>query len=218
MPSPTERVRALFDGRPPALPDPIDGLAERWASLPPRARLALGVAAGLVLLLLAGAGAARSPWGPPVDVLVAARDLPAGHRITPGDLAPARWPAELVPGRPQEPTGRTLTVGLPAGMPVTTAHLGDGGLAAQLRDGEVAFPLPLETTPQVEPGQVVDLVAGDASGGGSRLAEAARILATDGTTVWVAVAREDAPGLAGAAAWGRVVAVPLPGRTDTAPG
>lgn len=217
MPSLTDRVRALFDGRPPALPDPVDRLAERWVSLPPRARLTLGVAAGLMLLLLAGAGAARSPWGPPVDVLVAVRDLPAGHRLAPEDLAPARWPAELVGARSQEPTGRTLTMALPAGTPVTSAHLGDGGPAAQLRDGEVAFPLPLEATPQVEPGQVVDLVAGDASGGGSRLAAAARILATDGTTVWVAVGREDAPGLAGAAAWGRVVAVPLPDRTDPAP-
>lgn len=213
MPTAADRiratVRALVEGRPPALPGQLDRSAERWASLPPRARLAAGVAGTLVVLLVAGSGAARSPWGPPVDVLVATRDLPAGHRIGPQDLTPARWPRDLAPASPGEVQGRTLTAGLPAGMPVTAGHLGDGGLGAHLQPGEAAFPLPLDEGAELRPGQVVDLVAGDAGGGGSRLSAAARVLTVDGATAWIAVDRDDAPGLAGAAAWGRIVAVPL---------
>lgn len=210
MSNPVASIRAFLDGRPPALPDHLDRLAERWASLPPRARLAVGVVAVVATLLLAGTGAARSPWGPPVDTLVATRDLPAGHHLAPGDLEPARWPSELAPPAVAGTVGRTLTVGLPAGMPVTPGHLGDGGLAAQLREGEAAFPLTLDEHVTLEVGQLVDLVAGDAGGGGLRLAEAARVLTVDGRSAWLAVDRDDAPGLAGASAWGRIVAVPLP--------
>lgn len=210
MAGPTDRFRVLLEGRPPALPDTLDRLAERWASLPPRARLAGAVTAGLAVLLLAGAGAARSPWGPPAEVLVATRDLPVGHRIGPGDLTPATWPADLAPQAPAETDGRTLTVGLPGGMPVTEGHLGDEGPAGQLRAGEAAFPLPLDEGTRLEAGQVVDLVAGDAGGGGARLSRGARVLTVDDAIAWIAVDRDDAPGLAGAATWGRIVAVPLP--------
>lgn len=210
MSRPGARIRALLDGRPPTLPRHVDRAAERWASLPPRARLALGLVAALAVLLLAGAGAARSPWGPPVETLVATRDLPAGHRLGPGDLERATWPAELAPAPPGETDGRTLSTGLPAGMPLTGGHVGTGGIAARLHEGEAAFPLPLEEGVALAPGQLVDLVAGDAGGGGTRLAAAARVLEVDGNSAWIAVRREDAPGLAGAAAWGRVVAVPLP--------
>lgn len=202
-------VRASVEGRPPALPAQLDRFAERWASLPSRARLAVGVAGALVVLLAAGSGAARSPWGPPVEVLVATRDLPVGHRIGPQDLTPTSWPRDLAPSSPGDVEGRMLTAALPAGMPVTDGHLDDGGLTAQLRPGEAAFPLPLEEGADLQAGQVVDLVAGDAGGGGSRLSAAARVLTVDGPTAWIAVDRDDAPGLAGAAAWGRVVAVPL---------
>lgn len=204
------RLRRLVEGRPPALPGVLDDLAERWASLPARARLAVGVGAALVLLVLSGAGAARSPWGPAVEILVATRDLPAGHVLTHEDLERASWPAALAPSTPVETTGRTLTVGLPAGTPVTADHLGDGGLSGQLHQAEAAFPLSLEGGAMLRPGQIVDLVAGDAGGGGLRLSSAARVLAVDGGTTWVAVDRDDAPGLAGAAARGQVVAVPLP--------
>lgn len=210
MSAPSTRIRALLDGRPPALPRHVDRVAERWASLPPRARLALGLAAGVAVLLLAGAGAARSPWGPPVETLVAIRDLPAGHRLGPGDLVRTRWPADLAPAPPAETDGRTLATALPAGSALTEGHLADGGIAAQLDEGEAAFPLTLEEGIALEPGQLVDLVAGDAGGGGTRLSDGARVLTVEGTSAWVAVRREDAPGLAGAAAWGRIVAVPLP--------
>lgn len=210
MSTPVARIRALLGGRPPALPDQLDHLAERWAALPPRARLTVGLVAVVATLLLAGTGAARSPWGPPVDTLVATRDLPAGHRLGPGDLEQASWPAELAPPAIGDPDGRTLTVGLTDGMPVTPGHLGDGGLTAQLRDGEAAFPLTLGEGVTLEPGQLVDVVAGDAGGGGRRLADAARVLSVDGQSAWLAVDRDDAPGLAGASTWGSIVAVPLP--------
>ncbi|MBW3561797.1 MAG: hypothetical protein KY437_04800 [Actinobacteria bacterium] len=204
------RIRALLDGGPPTLPGALDAVAERWAALPPRVRFAVASAAAVVILLVAGAGAARSPWGPPVDVFVAARDLPAGHLLSSEDLRRVPWPAELAPTRTVPPEGRTLTVGLPAGTPLGDAHLGDGGLASLLEQDEAAFPLPGGDVAELRAGQRVDLVAGDPGGAGLRLASEARVLTTAGDIAWIAVQRDEAPALAGAAAWGRVVAVPLP--------
>lgn len=205
-----DRIRALLDGGPPTLPSTLDAVAERWAALRPRVRFAAASAAAVVILLVAGAGAARSPWGPPVDVLVAARDLPAGHVLSAEDLRRIPWPAELAPARTVSPEGRTLTVGLLAGAPLGDAHLGDGGLASLLAQDEAAFPLPVEDLAELRAGQRVDLVAGDPGGAGLRLATEARVLTTAGDIAWVAVQRDEAPALAGATAWGRVVAVPLP--------
>lgn len=204
------RLRDLLDAGPPALPAPLDAAAERWAALPPRPRFVIGVAAALLVLLIAGSGAARSPWGPPIEVLVAARDLPAGHVIAPGDLRPAEWPSALAPGLPTSPEGATLQVGVPAGMPVGDTHLGDGGLASRLEEGQAAFPLPVEVAADLRAGQRVDLVAGDPGGAGLRLAAGATVLTVGADVVWVAVQRDETPALAGAAAWGRIVAVPLP--------
>ena len=205
-----DRIRALLDGGPPTLPGAFDAVAERWAQLQPRVRFAAASISAVLILLIAGAGAARSPWGPPVDVFVATRDLPAGHVLSSEDLREVPWPAELAPARTVSPQGLTLTVGLPAGTPLGDAHLGDGGLASLLEQDEAAFPLPAEDVTELRAGQRVDLVAGDPGGAGLRLAAEARVLTTDGDIAWIAIQRDEAPALAGAAASGRVVGVPLP--------
>lgn len=203
----------LLHARPPVLPPWLDGLSERWASAGTWTRTA--IIAGIVVagLAVAGRGAATSPWGPEVDVVVAARELPAGRVLEAGDLTTARWPHRLVPpGSPAavgEAAGRTLAVGAPQGTLVTGDHLAEDGIASRLGQGRVAYPLPVPDGAALAAGQIVDLVTGDGDGGGVRLAAGARILAVDGTTAWVAVAREEAPAVAGAASWGEVVAVIL---------
>lgn len=214
-------LRSLLAGPPPALPPLLDRLAERWAGAGPRVRLLLGALLAAAVLAVAGRGAATSPWGPEAPVLVAARDLPAGRALAPGDLEEATWPQRLVPrGAPTSAAavgGRTLAVGLPAGTPLAPSHLAVDGVAADLPADRVAYPLPLTDGTVLAAGQHVDLVAGDGSGGGLRLAAGARVLAVDATTAWVAVRRSEAPAVAGAVAWGQVVAVVLPVGADDPP-
>jgi hypothetical protein len=92
-----DRLRTVLAGAPPTLPPLLDRAAETWAGWPPRARLAASVVGALLLLAIAGAGAGRSPWGPSVEVLVATRDLPAGHELTAADVAARAWPRTLRP-------------------------------------------------------------------------------------------------------------------------
>jgi Flp pilus assembly protein CpaB len=207
-------LQRLLAGPPPVLPPALDRVAEVWAAAGTRARMILVGVAIFGLAALAGRGAATSPWGGEVGVLVAAADLPAGHRLEPGDLSVAAWPGRLVP--PDAPTdpaavaGRPLSVGLPSGGLVTAAHLAPGGVASGLPVGSVAFPLPLPDGVGLAPGQRLDLVAGDGAGGGSRLASGARVLSVDGAIAWLAVARDEAPALAGAGGWGEVTVAILP--------
>jgi pilus assembly protein CpaB len=85
--------------------------------------------------------------GPPVPVLVAARDLPAEARIRPGALEAKRVPARFVPPdvltRESELSGARTTVPVAAGSYLTLGHLQrPGGGAARdgppLRRGERA--------------------------------------------------------------------------------
>ncbi|MFN8076828.1 MAG: SAF domain-containing protein [Kineosporiaceae bacterium] len=63
-----------------------------------RARLRRPAAVAAALGLIAAGRLSAPPAPVPlVPVWVAATDLPAGARIDPGDLRPARWPAGLVP-------------------------------------------------------------------------------------------------------------------------
>ena len=208
------RVREWLHGPPMRLPASIDRLHDAWVGAPPRLR-ALVIAALVVSgVAVAGRGAVRSPWGPPVAALVAATDLPAGHELTAADVTIEQWPRDLVPADapidPQAIDGRPLRTGLTAGGIVTDAHLGDAGIAHELAPHEVAFPLVPPEGVALTPGHRVDVVAGGADGAGSRLASDARVLAVDAAVVWLALARDEAPAVAGASAWGEVTVVLLP--------
>lgn len=204
----------LLDGPPPALPRPLDAAAEGWAAARPRTRVALGVLGAALLLAVAGRGAARSPWGPPTPVVVAAADLPAGRAVAPTDVVVATWPQEVVPAGAArdaiEVVGRTLARGVPASIPLTAGHLLRPGVAGDLPAGTVAFPLPYEGDLALAPGLRLDLLGVQTDGAGVRLATGATILGVEETTVWIAVAREEAPGVAAAAALGEVTVVLLP--------
>lgn len=203
-------LRRLLDGPPPSLPSLVDAASERWWRLPPRARVAAVLAAGL-LLLAAGAGhVASSPWGPPVTVVVATRDLAIGEELTTADVRRTGWPADLVPaGALSDPAG-TVVAPVPAGSVVTDRHVARDGLARALPDGMVAVPLPAELLPEVPAGARLDLVGATLDGRGVTLAHRALVLAAGGPQVWVAVDHAAAADVAAAGATGQLTLVVLP--------
>ncbi len=196
-------LTALMPGPPFLLPGAVDRVAEGWWRLSPRAR-SLIVAAGIAAVLVAGVlRVTLSPYGPPVDVLVAATDLAAGDVPGVEDVAAMRWPRDLLPsGAPAAeadlPDAR-LTMDVTAGTVLTRRHLRDDGLLAGLAPGMAAVPVPAELLVGATTGTVLDLVALVGDGSGRTVATAVRVLATDGGTVWLEVGRDRAADVAAAA-------------------
>lgn len=193
-----------WHGPPPRLPDLLDRASERWFGLPPRARVAVLVGVAVLLLLVAGAGAARSPWGPPVPVLVTTVDVEAGQPVEAAAVRTERRPARLVPEdalRDAGTLGTARAAGLlVAGTVLVTRHLaGEDVVAGALADGRAAYPVDATALPPLGVGQRLDLVAGDLEGRGRTLARDVRVLHLADGTVWLDVAREDAPAIAAAA-------------------
>lgn len=208
------RVRAATQhgaaGPPFALPRWLDTLSDRWWALTPRTRAVL---TGCLLLAAVGAAAARAavaPHAPPTTVLVATRDLPAGHDLAPGDVAPRRWPAELTPPSATDAAAGILRAPLPQGSPLTDQHLSTDGLAGLVAAGEAAVPIPRDLVPGVEVGVTVSVVTVDQDGRGVLLAETARVVATDRDSLWVAVHAAAAAELTAATLRGTVGLVVLP--------
>lgn len=127
-------------------------------------------------------------------VLVAARDLPAGRVLQPGDLQPARWPLSARPDATvARPEGRTLASPLRRGEPVTDARLTGPGLLAGQPAGTVAITVRL-TDPGaarlLSAGDRVDLLAGpvgragadEAGGEAELLARSVLVLAAPGSS------------------------------------
>lgn len=180
----------------------------------PRVRLAVILASVLVVVMIAGRGATRSPWGAPTSVVVASTDLRAGHRVGPDDVRLAQWPTGLVPEHaivdPAEAVGRDIAAPVAAGLPLTVTSLADAGPAAGVPAGRVALPVEIPGSERLRVGQRVDVLAGDGAGSGVRLASVARVLAVDGEVVWLEVGRDEAPAVAGAARWGELTLAVLP--------
>ena len=143
-----------------------------------------------LLLALAAVLAVRAvaPAPPPsVAVLVAARDLPAGRALAPGDVATARLPPDAVPDgvvSPSEaPLGRPLAAPLRAGEPLTDVRLVGPGLGAGLPADTVAAPVRLADGAQaalLRAGERIDLLSTDpraAPGASEVLATGAVVLA-----------------------------------------
>lgn len=204
----TDRLRSLVQGPLPPLPDVIDAASERWFAAPPRSRLAVALLAVVLFVLLTGKVAGGSPWHDETAVLVAARTLPAGHTLAPGDLVPTSRPVRSLPDGTVDVgarwVGAATTGPLPAGAVVAAVHLSEGGLSALVRPGKVAVAVPEDLLPPLEAGRDVDLVGGDGQGAGDALARDARVLASSGGHVWIEVDRADAGSVAAAVAWGRI--------------
>ena len=107
-----------------------------------------GLAASLVRERVRGV---ESQVGPPVPVVVAARDLPADRELRAGDLAVREVPESFVPrdslGSPGEARGLRTAVPLPSGSYLTAgsvqgaAGAGGAGSGRTLRRGERALEL-----------------------------------------------------------------------------
>lgn len=157
----------------------------------------LAVAASLATGLLIYAYLGRLA-GPQVNVVLAARDLPAGTRIAPEDVRVAALPGQAVHGRAADPAavvGRYLLADLVADQMILEPQLAPSGspgpVAVRLRDGHVAFFLPLSLSRglggAVRPGDRINVVfvpRGREQGSAFVLVEGARVLelrAEDGT-------------------------------------
>lgn len=118
--------------------------------------------------------AAAPPSSATVEVLVADRTLPTGHRLIADDLRTTSWPVDLAPGRaavPAENTGpqivgRVLSAPIEEGEPLTEARVLGPGLLEGLPAGTVAVPV-RPTDPAgvalVRPGDHVDILTGAAT-------------------------------------------------------
>ena len=105
-----------------SLPNTLNQLlrAARWH------RRTLGIAAA-VACLFATLSALSPPQPQTTPVVVAAHELAAGSQLGAADLTTIEMPVELVPAdalsEPAQAIGRTLTGGLTAGSPFTTASI-----------------------------------------------------------------------------------------------
>lgn len=126
---------------------------------------ALSIACGLAALLVgsaAVAAAARAARSSFVTVPVAARPLAEGTVISDGDLSFVRVPPEAAPpGVAAAPVGRTLTLPLLTGDPVTEGKLAPygRGYSALLHAGEVAASIVPSSPIEVAVGERVRITA-----------------------------------------------------------
>lgn len=144
------------------------------------------LAASSVAAAVAAAVQGMAPAPPPQQaVWVAARDLPAGHRLSGGDLRRIAVPPAAVPdgaaGRAAE--GEVLAAPLRRGEPLTDVRLLGPGLLAGRPDGTVAVTVrvadPLATV-AVRAGSRVDVLALPVSGAeGWRPEDGSTLVAAD---------------------------------------
>lgn len=158
------------------------------------AAVLLAVAAALAVQALRPAPTATTP------VLVAAAALPAGHRLSAGDLTTAPMPPDVVPEAALGPgdlavvTGEVLASPVGAGELVTASRTVGAGLLASAPPGTLAVPVALGTPMPdgaVRAGDRVAVLAGGAAdpyAQGDELGGAAAGGATGGGQVLVAAA------------------------------
>lgn len=203
--------------------------------IPPhlRRRALAAVLAGVgVVLALA---ALRRP-ADTTAIAVAARDLPAGSRLTAGDVRLLDVPRTVAPDGASTTSGgivgRVLADPVRAREPLTDVRLGASRQPQGLGPGQVAAPIRLidpDIGPLLHPGATVDVLAAPDTPDGSAgpqvaarlVARGVRILAVpktastggsaQGTLAVVAVSRSDAQAVAGAEANGRLSVVFEPG-------
>ncbi|PJI94045.1 SAF domain-containing protein [Luteimicrobium subarcticum] len=122
---------------------------------------------------------------PTVPVVVTARDVPAGHRLTGADLRVARVPAALAPTvslrAERSARGRVTGVALPAGTVVVPSVVAAGELTSVAPAGRVVVAVPLDASARgiVSPGVRVDLLAPGVTGA-AYVARDALVLAGSG--------------------------------------
>jgi hypothetical protein len=112
----------------------------------------------VALAVLIGLRTTVGPGPPTVEVPVAARDLPAGERLTSGDVSIMRWPADLAPaGLTGSVAGQVLAAPLRRGEAITDLRL-TGSELARAHPELTVMPLRLPDPAVVELLQVGDRV------------------------------------------------------------
>lgn len=173
--------------------------------------MALALALALTLAVAAIGRILADPYGAPTTVLVTTRDLPAGHELTAADLRRRTWPDGLVPpGATGRREGR-LALPLVAGSVLVERHLDAYGPARGLAATDVAVAVPRELLPDLALGDRLDVLAAGPDGSGVVVARDAIVVASDPTTLWLATAREEAPGVVAAVLRGTIGVALLPG-------
>ena len=126
----------------------------------------------------------KPPVGPDSAVLVAARDLAAGARLSSADVRVQAWPARLRPpaaqSRPAQVVGRRLAGPIRAGEAITGTRLAGSGLTAGLPPTLQAVPIQVTGAASlslVHVGDSIDLLAGDSVPGDVPASRPARVLA-----------------------------------------
>ena len=191
-----------------------------------RVLLAAGLAAGAVA---AGLTAVLPPPESQVQVLTAARDLPAGAVLAPDDVVVALVPGVLLPAGalvgPADAVGRLIAGPVRRGETLTDVRLLGAGLlpVGGGEISEVAVPVRVAEAAAaalVEAGDRIDVLAAPPEGGpaASVVAAGVRVLAVpavgddpgEGSLLVVAAGRPAAARLAAAAVTGRLSLVVLP--------
>lgn len=148
QPTGAERIRAA--------------LRPGWARTLTARRAAAAVLAALALV----AAVTSRPSGPQAQVLVAARELAPGGRLTAEDLTVRTVPAELAPqdalAGPGDAVGRSVTGPVGAGEILTGRRVLTDRTAGHIRPGARLVPVSLQdsaTMDLLRAGDVVDVVA-----------------------------------------------------------
>ena len=209
---------------PPTTPAPrlpLPGRVPFALALRRRPRLRRAVALGLAVAVGAAvavtvqrAEAARAAWGRARPVVVAARDLPPGHELGPGDTEVVTLPEPAVPDGALDRVadGRVVRAGAFDGEVLLRRRLaepGVGGAAALVPAGARAVAVPVEagSAPSLAVGQRVDvvgLVAVDGVPEAVVLVAGAPVVEVGELAVTLAVAPEAVPAVAAALASGTV--------------
>lgn len=181
----------------------------------PLVHWALAAALGVVTVAVVDdqydrARAEADRYGNAVVVATAATDLEAGHVIEAADVRLERLPSAMVPTGALRglPTGRRLTTSVRAREVLVDDRLrgGTSALAARVPDGFRAVAVPVaEPGLELHPGDLVDLVAPDASlGAHDAVAVDAEVLARSDGAVTVVVPADELGPVADALAAGTV--------------
>ncbi|AZN30558.1 hypothetical protein EJO69_09765 [Flaviflexus salsibiostraticola] len=163
---------AAYDRRMSSRPT-LRAMLWRWRRL---------IAATLIALCLALVVASISASGrvTPVEMMVAGRDLSAGHVLTESDIRWVEAPSGVIPGDLliKDVSDSRLAIAAPEGTPLTTPILIGPTLADSAPDGTVVIPLILSTPQELTPvGSLVDLWVADEAGTAHQMATGATILA-----------------------------------------
>lgn len=149
--------------------------------------LVCALASGIVMRAYARRlEATRPDGGPPVEVVIAARDVARGSVLTDDALEVLTTPSAFTPpGALRDlagATGRIAVADLAAGEIVTELRLAGGGsgpTAALVPTGMRALQIPVSATAGVTPGDLVDVIATFGGGGAHTelIGEALEVLA-----------------------------------------